>query len=165
LASQDRKVARVGWNCSIGKAFRRPTEPSTPPWIDSAALLDDKTLMFTIAVESSFHASHHIRFADGTMESPHAHDWFVRIFVRRPRLDSAGMVADFDRVRETLSEALSALDRADLNTHPTLHGLNPTAEIVAKRIFDRLIELGLSDLHRVEVTEAPGCVAIFETGI
>ncbi len=120
--------------------------------------------MFAIAVEAGFRATHSIRFADGATEDPHAHDWRVRVFIRRPRLDSLGMVADFDHVRDVLQSVVQPLEGADLNVHPALHGLNPTAEVVAKRIYDGLLELGLADLQRVEVTEAPGCMAIFEAG-
>ncbi len=135
------------------------------PWgsVDATRGLSDKIRMFAITVEGGFRAQHHVRFADGSTEEPHAHDWRVRVTLRRPRLDTVGMVADFDRVRDLLADALAPFEGADLNVHPLLHGLNPTAEVVAKRTFDRLIELGLSDLFRVEITEAPGCVAAYES--
>jgi 6-pyruvoyltetrahydropterin/6-carboxytetrahydropterin synthase len=120
--------------------------------------------MYAISVETRFQADHHVRFADGMTEAPHAHDWLVRVTVRRPHLDDAGMVADFERVREALEAAVKPFHRSDLNLHPELHGLNPTAEVVARTVFDRLLAMNLEGLHRVEVTEAPGCVAAFESG-
>ena len=119
--------------------------------------------MFTVMVESGFHACHHVRFADGSVEEPHAHDWQVRVTLRRMDLDRAEMVADFLRVGELLAAAVAPFREADLNGHPDLHGHNPTAEIVAKCIFGRLTDLGLAALFRVEVTEAPGCIAAYES--
>jgi 6-pyruvoyltetrahydropterin/6-carboxytetrahydropterin synthase len=118
--------------------------------------------MFSIIVETGFRATHHVRFPDGSVEAPHAHEWRVRVTVRRATLDEVGMVADFDHVRNLLSEAVRPFENADLNTHPALSGRNPTAEVVAHAVFDRLARVRLTGLHRVEVTEAPGCVAVFD---
>jgi len=40
--------------------------------------------------------------------------------------------------------------------------MNATAEVVAKVIFGGLHATGLDCLRRVEVTEAPGCIAIYQ---
>jgi len=118
--------------------------------------------MFSIIVETGFRATHHVRFADGATEAPHAHDWRIRVTVRRATLDEVGMVSDFDHVRSLLSQAVRSFENADLNVDPALSGRNPTAEVVAKAIFDSLMRLRLTGIHRVEVTEAPGCVAVFD---
>jgi len=96
------------------------------------------------------------------METPHGHDWRVRAFFTKSQLDDAGMVIDFGEAQAALRSAVGSFDGTDLNAHPALRGANPTAEVVAKHIYDGLFAAGLSSLRRVEVTEAPGCVAIFE---
>ena len=77
-------------------------------------------------------------------------------------MDGVGMVIDFGIAQEALRSAAHDFEGADLNAHPALCGANPTAEVLAKHLFDRLAAGGVPALRRVEVTEAPGCIAIFE---
>ncbi len=118
--------------------------------------------MFTIVVEAGFSAAPRVRYLDGTVEEPHGHTWRVRAFFSRSHLDGVGMVIDFGEAQTALHSAVNELEKTDLNTHPALAGWNPTAEVVAKHLFDCVLAAGISTLRRVEVTEAPGCVAIFE---
>lgn len=118
--------------------------------------------MFTISVEAGFSAVHRVRYPNGTIEEPHGHDWRVRAFFCRSHLDDVGMVIDFGEAQTALRSAVNELENTDLNTHPALRGANPTAEVLARHLFDRLLAAGVSSLCRVEVTEAPGCMAIFE---
>lgn len=120
--------------------------------------------LYTISVEAGFSAQHHLRFRDGALERPHKHEWAVRAHFTRPALDEVGMVLDFSTVQEALESVVARLHGTDLNKQADLEGLNPTAEFVAKYIFERLAGCGLSSVVRVEVTEAPGCVAAFERG-
>ncbi len=117
--------------------------------------------MYTVTVEARFSAVHQVRLGDGTLEPPHGHDWLVRACFSRSELDEAGMVVDFSKARSALQSVLARLDRADLNSHEGLAGKNPTAEVVARYIYDRMAEPGLSVLRRIEVTEALGCVAAY----
>ena len=120
--------------------------------------------MFTVIVEEKFSATHRVRYQDGTVEEPHGHAWRVRAFFSRSHLDDVGMVIDFGEAQTALRSAVNELENTDLNAHPALHDANPTAEVVAKHLFDRILADGVSTLRRVEVTEAPGCVAFFERG-
>lgn len=118
--------------------------------------------MFTISVESEFRATHHVRLPGGRSETPHPHDWKVRVVLARRELDELGMVADFEEIQRNLDEILLPFHHADLNRLEALSGANPTAEVLAKHFFDRLVERGLSELRRAEVTEAPGCIGAYE---
>lgn len=117
--------------------------------------------MYTVIVEGAFSALHQVRLGDGTLEPPHGHDWLVRAHFARSELDEAGMVVDFSKAQSALRSVLAGLDHADLNSHKGLAGKNPTAEVVARYVFDRVSERGPSVLRRIEVTEAPGCVATY----
>jgi len=117
--------------------------------------------MYSVSVEARFSAVHQVRLGDGTLEPPHEHDWLVRACFSRSELDEVGMVVDFSKARSALQSVLARLDHADLNSHEGLAGKNPTAEVVARYIFDRMAEPGLSVPRRIEVTEAPGCVAAY----
>jgi len=118
--------------------------------------------MYTVTVESRFSATHHIRLHDGTVEPPHGHDWLVRVTFAKPSLDSLGMVVDFADAKRALKSVLSRLHYRDLNQLPDLAGKNPTTEVVAEWVFHQIAAQGLDSLARVEVTEAPGCVATYE---
>lgn len=118
--------------------------------------------MYTVSVETTFCAVHRVRLPDGTLEPLHGHDWRVRAFFAKPSLDDAGMVVDFEAARSALDGVTRELHHADLNTQALPAGLNPTAEVVARFVFEALAGLGLPGLFRVEVTEAPGCIGAYE---
>lgn len=118
--------------------------------------------MFSVAVKAEFSAVHRLRLADGTLEPQHGHDWCVRAYFARPQLDDAGMVIDFQNARSLLDSALEPLHHSDLNRHEAFRGLNPTAELVARYVFERIADTEAHTIRRVEVTEAPGCVAVYE---
>jgi 6-pyruvoyltetrahydropterin/6-carboxytetrahydropterin synthase len=118
--------------------------------------------MYRVIVEAQFSATHHIRLHDGTDEPKHGHDWNVRVTFARSALDDLGMVIDFAEAGRVLKQAIQKLHYADLNELPAFRGRNPTTEVVAQWIFERIVELGASSVERVEVTEAPGCLGVFD---
>ncbi len=117
--------------------------------------------MYSVVVETRFSATHHIRLHDGSEEPEHGHDWRVRATFEKPSLDELGMVIDFAEAKKVLSEVVHQLDYCHLNEVPMLRGKNPTTEVVAEWIFQRILQLGVHSIKQVEVTEAPGCLAIF----
>lgn len=117
--------------------------------------------MFTVSVEQEFVAAHRVRMPDGSVETPHEHQWMVRASFRARELDAAGMVVDFVAASEALAGVLRALHGTDLNENPALSGRNPTAEVVAQFVLVSLRKAGWPSLYQVEVTEAPGCRAAF----
>ena len=118
--------------------------------------------MYSVAVEETFSAGHRVRQPDGSVEPHHRHDWRVRVVFARAELDDTGMVVDFAQAQSCLRSVLAHLDRHDLNELACLESRNPTAEVVAKYVFERVQMSRIAPLARVEVTEAPGCVAAFE---
>lgn len=117
--------------------------------------------MYRVVVEAGFSATHHIRLHDGTDEPSHGHDWRVRATFAKAALDELGMVIDFAEARRVLKQVVEQLDYQDLNQVSVLRGKNPTTEVVAEWIFGRILELGVKSIAEVEVTEAPGCEAVF----
>lgn len=115
--------------------------------------------MFTVTVEETFSATHRVRYPDGTLEPLHGHDWVVRAHFRRSLLDDHGMVIDFVQAQTILKTIVSNLHYKNLNEVEYFADLNPTAEMVAKYIFDKFDEKFTEALDRVDVTEAPGCIA------
>jgi 6-pyruvoyltetrahydropterin/6-carboxytetrahydropterin synthase len=93
------------------------------------------------------------------MEPLHGHDWKVEAVFRGQNLDSIGVLVDFQQASAALHAVLGELDYSDLSA--VSGGVNPTAEWVAKWIFDRLrARMGQqAPLAAVYIEEAPGCVA------
>lgn len=119
--------------------------------------------MHAIRIERTFHATHALRLYDGSMETPHAHDWRTFIHVSAAELDGMEVVMDFHELQRIVDAVLKPLDQADLNTAPLLAGLNPSAERVAEAIYNAIApQLPASvNLDRVTVTEAEGCRATY----
>jgi len=74
------------------------------------------------------------------------------------------MVLDFHEAQHMLRSIVSVLHHANLNEHAAFSGLNPTAENVARWVFDQLLVRRSIDIRTVSVMEAPGCTAIYEAG-
>jgi len=119
--------------------------------------------MFTISVETHFQASHRLILPDGTKEPSHNHKWQVRADVSSNRLNNIGIVMNFDKLRELLEDCVAELDNTALEKTGYFRQNNPTAENVAKYIYDKLksrLPQGVK-LQSIEVVEAPGCSAKF----
>lgn len=120
-------------------------------------------MMFEVAVESCFRASHAVRLPTGEMEPIHEHDWQVSVVFEGTTLNGDGLLVDFELVRERLLAILAPLRGTNLNEHPALGGEPASAERVARRIFESLDDVNWSQatLRCVTVREAPGCSATF----
>jgi len=122
--------------------------------------------MHEITVTKEFAAAHSITIG-GESEPVHGHNWLVRATVAGPRLDSDGLVVDFHLVERSLTEIVGVFHNGNLNEIAPFDRINPTAELVASHIAERLSEAisGRTPrdvrIARVSVTEAPGCEATY----
>ena len=98
--------------------------------------------MYEVVVESHFHASHHLKLYDGSWEEPHEHVWKVAVLLRSEKLDSMGVVVDFEALKPCLKKVLSEFDHGDFNEHPEFRNArcNPSTENIARLIFERLVQ-------------------------
>ncbi len=112
--------------------------------------------MYEVRVRGGFPAAHQVRYADGTVEVLHDHNWQVEVVVACEALDSAGMGVDFVEVDRALEACLAELANTNLNDNPALAGINPTSENLARWVYDRLVPAIERDgvrLARVDVAE------------
>jgi len=119
--------------------------------------------MFTIRVETRFRASHQLILPDGQKEPLHHHDWLASADVSSERLDNMGVVMSFQKLKAMLDSAVADFDNAAIEAVGYFQQNNPSAENVAKYIYDKL-RAGLPDgvkLRNVRVIEEPGCSATF----
>jgi 6-pyruvoyltetrahydropterin/6-carboxytetrahydropterin synthase len=92
--------------------------------------------MFEVSVEDSFAAAHNLRNYKGKCENLHGHNYKVRVVLRGPRLDDTGLLYDFVHLKQVMRSVLGGLDHKYLNETKPFDELNPSAENIAKHIFD-----------------------------
>lgn len=85
-----------------------------------------------------------MREYDGACERLHGHNWRVELHVEAEKLDSNGLAIDFKLLKTELNKVVEGLDHRYLNEIEPFDTLNPSAENLAKYIFDTLSP-GLND--------------------
>ncbi len=118
-------------------------------------------MSFEIRITRTFCASHQIRMYDGELEPLHGHNWQVTVTIGSEKLDQVGFVTDFHLLEQQLDQVLKQLDNKHLNEVVLLKEINPSAENVAWVIGQNLKIPSPAKLISVEITEAPGCVAVW----
>jgi 6-pyruvoyltetrahydropterin/6-carboxytetrahydropterin synthase len=91
--------------------------------------------MFEITVEDSFAAGHALRHYRGKCENVHGHNYKVQVTLAGAELDN-GLLFDFKDVKAVLSELIDRLDHQYLNDLEPFRELNPSAENMAKYLYD-----------------------------
>lgn len=121
--------------------------------------------MYSVTVKKSFCAAHFLNNYCGKCEKLHGHNYKVKVKVKGKTLDKGGMLVDFTLLKEALEKVFKTLDHSLLNENPYFSN-NPSAELIAKYIYERLEESeslrgiigkrkseGLPYLHSVSVYE------------
>lgn len=116
---------------------------------------------FEIRITRTFCASHQVHIPAIGLEPLHGHNWEVTVTVGAPELDESGFVVDFHLLEQRLDAVIGPMNNRHLNELPPFSRLNPSAENVALAIAQALVVPGEAKLLGVEVTEAPGCRAIY----
>ena len=117
---------------------------------------------WVIYKEFRFEAAHHLPHHDGKCRRLHGHSWVGRVYVKGEKLipegSKQGMLMDYGDIKQYLKPLLdNFLDHYYLNETTGLE--NPTSEAIAKWIYEKLEQMGLSGLHAVEIQETctSGC--------
>ena len=115
--------------------------------------------MYEVTVEAFFSASHQLRLRGGELEPLHGHNWKVEARFEGSELDEQGLLVDFNEVGSALRSITRVLHHRHLNELEAFAAANPSAENVARFIFDRLREVRSlrEKLAVIRVWEAPGC--------
>lgn len=121
--------------------------------------------MFEVIVEDEFSAAHFLRLYDGSWEHRHGHNWKVAVTVQSAKLDSMGVVVDFEALKPNLKKVLAEFNEKSFNDHPDFKDArqNPSTENIAKLIYDRLMKNWKSPARIVKVTvwETPDAQASY----
>ena len=122
--------------------------------------------MYEIEIQDEFSAAHFLKLYDGTWEHRHGHNWKVSVIMRSEKLDSMGVVADFEALKPSLKKTLAEFHKRSFNEHPDFKNekLNPSTENIAKVIYERLLKNFKStnaEIAKVTVWETPGASASY----
>ncbi|MGE0199741.1 MAG: 6-pyruvoyl tetrahydropterin synthase family protein [Candidatus Melainabacteria bacterium] len=112
--------------------------------------------MFEVKVEKHFSAAHHLLNYEGPCANPHGHNYVVQVVAqtRDEDLDQANIAIDFSVMKRELDVIIQEIDHTDLNEYPPFAGQSPSAELIARYIYQR-IKPGLPQTSRVIVYETP----------
>ena len=94
--------------------------------------------MYQVSIETHFSAAHRLRNYKGLCENLHGHNWKVEATVCSEKLDNAGMVIDFNILKQKTKAIVDVLDHQYLNEIDPFKETNPSSENVAAYIFSRL---------------------------
>lgn len=121
--------------------------------------------MFTVSIETNFWASHQLALPDGSKEPAHDHNWLVTAEVGSDKLNSMAVVMNFQTLKEMVDNIVAEFANKSLNEFSYFRQNNPSAENVAKYIYEELkpkLPKGVK-LRSISVVEQPGCSAKFES--
>jgi 6-pyruvoyltetrahydropterin/6-carboxytetrahydropterin synthase len=120
--------------------------------------------MYEVTVETGFSGAHVLRGYAGKCGRLHGHNWKVVVTLATDRLDDVGMGVDFARVKDETRSILAQVDHTCLNEVFPFTELNPTAENIAKWLWEMLakrIEGSAVSVSRVTVWESDSACASF----
>jgi 6-pyruvoyltetrahydropterin/6-carboxytetrahydropterin synthase len=119
---------------------------------------------YTVTVQDGFSAAHALAGYDGDCEHLHGHNWIISVTVGGEKLNNLGILMDFRELKKLLRACLADLDHTNLTIHPTFSKINPSAENIARYIFDRLHDAIVQhgcELSEVAVSETPNSTAAY----
>ena len=119
--------------------------------------------IYELSVRAEFCAEHRLKGHPGNYKNTHGHNWGVTAFVVCQELDELGMGLDFREIKALVREALATLDHACLNDLAPFAEQNPTAENIARHLYQDLGERlaakvpgDRAKVSRIRIAETPG---------
>jgi 6-pyruvoyltetrahydropterin/6-carboxytetrahydropterin synthase len=110
--------------------------------------------MYTVRIEDGFAAAHFLTRYHGKCERLHGHNYKVFITAAGRELDEGGMLLDFGILKSALRTVTTELDHSSLNDHPAFADGCPSAERIARFIYEKMhAQLPQTNFTLVEVFE------------
>jgi len=94
--------------------------------------------MFEVKVIDKFSAAHRLVGYEGNCERIHGHNYKVEACVSSSELNPMGLVIDFRLVKKLLGGILKDMDHQYLNDLDAFMEQNPSAENIARYVYNRL---------------------------
>src|SRR5574340_1098275 len=106
--------------------------------------------MYELTLEAPFSAAHCLPEHPGKCARLHGHSYRALVVVQGEELNGQGMLLDFGDLKEICQEVIGPLDHQYLNELPPFAGSAPTAEAIARLIYQGV---------RAALAARPGVVA------
>lgn len=117
--------------------------------------------MFEVSVEQTFAAGHSLREYKGKCENVHGHNYRVCVTVAGAELNGIGLIVDFVDLKRQVRAIVDRLDHQFINDLEPFTVINPSAENLAKYLYDELAKTFAGDNGKAPVRIAE--VKIWET--
>ncbi len=119
-----------------------------------------------LTVRDSFSSAHFLRNYMGKCENMHGHNYLVEYSVKGDTLsDDTELLADFTVLKRILKNELDVLDHKVINELPPFDTINPSAENLARFLWDllepKVAELGVT-LTSVSISEKDTQTATYQ---
>jgi 6-pyruvoyltetrahydropterin/6-carboxytetrahydropterin synthase len=96
--------------------------------------------MFEVTIEETFAAGHALRNYRGKCENVHGHNYRCQVTLEGAELDHIGLLVDFVELKRVVHGVLDRMDHQWLNEFPPFDVLNPSAENMARYIYEQVSE-------------------------
>jgi 6-pyruvoyltetrahydropterin/6-carboxytetrahydropterin synthase len=113
--------------------------------------------MYEIIVKHHFSSAHMLNNYLGECKNLHGHNWKVKVFARAEELNNIGISLDFKEFKSIVKNEIDKFDHMFLNDHPSFKEINPTAENIARTIYNELADKVNSNnlkIYMIEVWES-----------
>lgn len=124
--------------------------------------------MFEVTVEHSFSAGHSLREYKGKCENVHGHNYRIQVTVEGEQLNRIGLLVDFVDLKRAVRQVCEVLDHQFINDLEPFTTVNPSAENIAKYLYDEISAVYDSGqfgppvrLAQVKVWETDTSIAVF----
>jgi 6-pyruvoyltetrahydropterin/6-carboxytetrahydropterin synthase len=120
--------------------------------------------IYEIFVTTQFAAAHSLPGYPGNCARLHGHNWRIMVSVRSTQLNGLGMALDFGHLEAGVQEILRELDHYNLNDLPAFKEASPTAENLARFLYEELgrrLNSKVLRVSKVQVSETSGVGAVY----
>ena len=94
--------------------------------------------MYEVSVDETFAAGHALRAYHGKCENVHGHNYRIQVTLAGEALDAAGLLVDFTEIKKLLHAVVERMDHRFLNDVPPFDTLNPSAENMARYVYEEI---------------------------
>jgi 6-pyruvoyltetrahydropterin/6-carboxytetrahydropterin synthase len=117
--------------------------------------------MYEVSVDETFAAAHNLRGYKGKCENLHGHNYKVRVTLAGPEVDSVGLLYDFAHLKQVIQSVIRSLDHKYLNELSPFDVVNPSAENIARYIYDQTAK----QLHQAPNGATVSGITVWESDV
>ncbi len=117
--------------------------------------------MYEVSVDETFAAAHNLRGYKGKCENLHGHNYKVRVTLAGKEVDSVGLLYDFVHLKQVIQSVIRSLDHKYLNELSPFDVLNPSAENIARYIYDQTAK----QLHQASNGAGVSSITVWESDV